>query len=361
MSIYLLSILGFAMSFGQEPPKMPTGEEALQLALKQRQAITKVAATFRSRMEKPGQKEPWQGKSRPEWSVRFWLDGNKLRNDELTAPHSFQCLNCPKDGQFIFFMNIKPDPAHPVVAVELRKITNAGTLNLTDPRVLGLQTVDRGLLWSYKMDSLIGRADRTKATLEKGKWQGHDCYIVRSELSTAPKSKIAWTIVPGMDHSVVRIEAENKTKENKGWSGKCESVMLRYGKPGIWFPKSCVIESSVEGKVEWRDMIEVTDVTLNEALPATAFSLAGMDIPVGALMKDTEAPNKLYKWDGKNPVEVETGPRNRPTDSSPPEESQSGKMPRTGLFAASGSLAVFGAVALGLFYRKRKPSTKELL
>jgi len=357
MSINVITLLAVTVGLAQRPAQLPSGDEVLQLAIKQRRDITKVMATFRSVLEERETKESSKKRKKapPELRIKFWLDGTKLRNDRLPGSPAIECLNCPREGEFIRSLGGKPDTLQPTVTVYLGKISQGGAAPLTDPRILGLQPVYRGIMYSYRIDTIMGRADRTKPALEKGKWQGHDCYVVRLEL-TGPKTKFAFTIIPAMDHSVVRVEAENRRPDNTVWSATCESAMQRYGKPGWWFPKSCITESKVDGKLEWRDTVEVSDVTLNEPLPAKVFSLSGMDIPVGAIVMDTSSPGKLFEWDGKSVVELPQPPSKKTGTSETPSQAQQRRNPpRTMLFAASGSLGVLAMVALGLFYRKRKP------
>lgn len=342
MTLDLLPLV-FATALSHSDTEPPSGEQILQLALKQRQAITKMTATFNGVLEQPDKKPPTK-----KTVSRYWIDGNQLRNDRPTEILSF---NSPKEGQYIRFH--PSGPTGPKVALVIGLIKEPrGMLFSVDPRVLGLQPARNGHLWLYKLDTFLGRADRTKPTLEKGKWKEHDSYIVRFALTTGVENKWTYTIVPALDHSVVRVEYENKD----GSKGTCESEMQRYGKPGAWFPKRCVSElRKKDGKLEWRYTTEVVDVTINEPFPVDPFQLPGMNIPVDTPIHDDSVPDKLYKWDGKKIVERETPKKVAETREEMSFAQGDEGSKRTLLLAASGGFALAGVIAVGFVYRKRRP------
>lgn len=358
MATELLALLATVALQGDGP--LPSAEKALELAIKQRQSITKFAGTFKFVRDESAPKKAGAKEFSTVSARRFWLDGIQLREDRFVADRiqSIQCRNCEKAGQFIRFHNVKIG-ANPVM-IELGTMPGDGVkgdpnyrnLFFTDPRVFGLQPSISGVLHAFKIDTMLGRADRTPPILEKTKWNGYDAYIIRFVLTTGDKAKYAYWLVPAMDYSVVRVDGESESMGRKT-SLSLKSEMERHGKPGIWFPKSYVAESHIDGKLAWSDTVSVTDVTINQPLPADTFRLAGMNIPAGWPIKGSALPDKTkqYEWDGKKIVE-----RGAPKGKAPPDEASSappGSSQRGLFLTGAGVLALGGTVALALAYRKR--------
>lgn len=339
-----------AVLLGGEGP--PSAEDVLKLAMKQRQSISKFAGTFKFAVEEPNAK-----KAKYELNFRIWLDGIQLRQDDLTdgQARGIRGRNCEKEGQYVHAPNLVKE-AGGKVAIQFGTMPaegkkgdhNFGNIFFVDPRVVGLQADTAGVLYHYKLDSELGRADRTAPTIEKTKWNGHDAYLVRFTVKTT-KTTCAFWIVPEMDHSVVRIEYEGAGKYAK--SLKCE--MERYGKPGTWFPKSYQAQLVVDGKLRWRDSMELSDVKINEPIPADTFQFVGMNIPEGWPVHGSAVPfkGKWATWDGKKLVEPE--PRKKKAQPKEMSAEAPDGPPRGLLLTASAGFAVVGAIALSLFFWKR--------
>src|SRR5205823_9389413 len=127
-------------------------------------------------------------------------------------------------------------------------------------------------------------------------WKDRDCWIVRFEVQTGAKPKIAIWIAPDMDYSVVRIEARNELDSGARVT-TVESVLQRYGEEGIWYPKTCVVEQLVKNAVTTRDTIKVTEATLNGSIPEEVFRMSGMNIPPGTVIHGSAIPNaRAHIW-----------------------------------------------------------------
>jgi hypothetical protein len=334
----------------------PTADEVLKLAIKQRQAITRFSGTLRFRVEEPESNRAKEF----ERTYRFWLDAIQLRQDELSGEQvlAINCRNCEKKGQYIRCPTMNKDE-RAKVSIEFGSMPGEGrkgdanyhNMFLLDPRVIGLQAETVGVLHHYKLDTELGRTDRGPATLEKTKWNGHETYLIRFVVKTT-KVKYSFWIVPTMDHSVVRIDCEGEGKYLK--TVKCD--MDRYGKPATWFPKSYVAELVVDGKLRWRDSMDLSDAKINEPVPASAFQLSGMGIPEGWPLNGSALPFKSKKgtWDGQKLIEAEI----RTKKSAPPKKelsvAPSDLTPPRGLLLGVGAvMAMVGAIALTLFFWKR--------
>ena len=127
------------LACGQAEVKAPDAEEVLKLALKQRQAITKFAGTFKFSLEKNDAKNTSLG-----YAFRTWIDGNKQRQDLLNAGDTLnvECRNCEQEGQFIRFHSVESPKR--IVSIEYGTMPrgdkkgdhNYGNLIFTDPRQL---------------------------------------------------------------------------------------------------------------------------------------------------------------------------------------------------------------------------------
>ena len=290
--------------------------------------------------------------------MRWFLDGDKLRQDRLDNGkiEDLKCRNCEKEGQFIRFIN-QGKPVYMEYGTMpgdgRRGDGNYRNLFLIDPRVLGLMATTAGVLHPYQLDSILATTDRTPPTLEKNKWNGKDAFIVRFEAKSGPKIKYALWIVPSMDYSVVQSAKESEDGSGTKYASILKCEMEKYGKPGTWFPKSYAAEDVSVGKTLWREKMELSDVTINEPLPANTFKLAGMNIPVGWPIYGSALPDKRkrYKWDGSKIVESDSPKaKDQPKSSS---AAPTNGTPRGVLLAGAGGLAIAGTLTLGLFFRKR--------
>jgi hypothetical protein len=351
-----LLFAAFALQVQVKQPS-PTPVKVLELALEQRRSVSQFAGTFQINTQQPQNK----GKETTA-SFRIWLSGNQLRHDTFRGAivNRNICRNCEKDGQFIRYHNAKF--ANKSVYLEYGTMPGNGragdpnfrNLLFIDPRVMGLQPSSAGALHKFTLDGTLGSTDRTAPTLEKSKWNGHDVFLVRFAVTTYGKPKRTYYIVPAMDHSVVRVDFERTDDGGRKFAGSLKCDMMRYGKAGIWFPKSYLLEAFVDGKVHVRETMKLTDVTINEPLPANTFRLAGMKLPVGWPIRGSALPNKnkAYEWNGKSPVEEKPAPA--PKGSAEDVFSESSGAPRRNvLLAAAGTFAVAGAFALGAFFWKR--------
>jgi hypothetical protein len=342
-------VFAFLVTLALQGDGQPSAEKVLELALKQRQAITKFTGTFKCDMEK-------NNAQTRKFAFTFWLDGKKLRQDKLVGNRITDCRNCEKDGQFIHFNSTKVQ-GNPV-SMEFGTMpgdgkkgdTNYQNMFFYDPRVFGLQTASIDNFHAYALDTLLGGADRTAPSLEKTRWNGQEAYLVQFTRTTS-QAKVSFWIVPEMDYSVVQVESAG-TVAGKSFNQSLKCEMERYGKPGVWFPKSYVAEGALEGKSAWKEKMQISDVKINEAIPADTFRMVGMNIPAGWPVHGSALPNKnkRYEWDGTDLVERKAAnKRDRPKNASESPSSHKNGM----LLTAAGGLSVFGATALAIFFWKR--------
>lgn len=344
-----VTVLLFASVLAQDGPKTPGAEEVLEAAISQRRAITRGTVKLRFVSEYPIRVE----NPVTTGEMQLWVDGHRLRSD---ISHTFDPkeplwrnsygLNCQKEGHYVIYSEPKGKEQ---VSVRLGKIgdeNQKGHLAVADFRALGMNPAGiAGTLRHYQLDSELGRADRTKPTLERARWQENECWIVRYTWLTAPKGKIAIWIVPSMDHSVVKMELEIQSM-GRHEKEVAEFNLKRYGKKGIWYPKSCTYVAHHDGKFFSKAATEVLEATFNEPIPADTFGFAGMKIPPGTPVNGSGVPAVgRYVWDGRDIVEVPKGPQ---MPASVPSSN------RTWLLVLGGALTLTAGAACWLLLRKSK-------
>ena len=178
----------------------------------------------------------------------------------------------------------------------------ARNVAITDPRVLGLTIATLGTMFHHRIDELVA-TDRSEPVLEMGQFKGEECCIVRYEQKSRRNVKRSVWILPAKDFSVVRVESEG-TSDQRQWKCTFESDLKQYGKQGIWYPKSgtYVDINSQTGEVFQKETINVLDASLNEAVAPEVFSLDGMGIPEGTLVRGSAFPAGQHIWDGRKVV-----------------------------------------------------------
>jgi hypothetical protein len=217
--------------------------------------------------------------------------------------------------------------------------------------VFGLVPTPSLVLFHHRIDSILGEMNRTKPALERARWKEHDCYIIRYTNLMKSKPKVAIWVVPSMDHSVVRIEVESSSDgdHSKTW---IESDLKRYGKAGIWYPTSCTYANYKNGNLHQRELIEISEATLNEPIAPDTFRMIGMDIPPGTPVSGSALPPRRHLWDGRAIVR-QAMPA---VPESPPPQSSANRS----LLLVAGLVLMFVATTfVYLFFRKRKAPVVE--
>lgn len=260
--------------------------EIERAAVQARQRITRASGKFRTevrfRYGKP---------SALDVTRTIYLDGEKLRYRHTSTENGkpkvdiIRCFRCEDDNSYVD--HLLPTDKGQRLAVRLARI-GKGTfkeLDLIDPRMPGMVPYAFADLRHFHLQSVLLYPDRTDPVVERLRWRGRPCYVVSFTTNEAGKPSYKAWVVPEFDFGVVRMEKTHDAdgKRISSWS---ESEFRRWGRAELWYPAKLVSEADVDGKPYVRESTVVSDLTLNEPLPANTFRLAGLGFPDGTAVAD---------------------------------------------------------------------------
>ena len=183
-----------------------------------------------------------------------------------------------------------------------------------DPRIIGVATQQFGHWWNVELTSLAITPQDTERTVfdeleeESGVWKLERRYAsgVVSEL---------W-VNPQKGFNLIRARTTGVSEH-----GKIVDVMstelAQYpsGHGDVWFPSSVWLHRELPNGIccEW--IVRVESAEFNRPVPSELFTLAGLDLPVGALVAlpqeqrsnqadSIERGPRRRKWDGDSLVEL---------------------------------------------------------
>ncbi len=298
-----------------------------------------------------------------ERSTAVWFEGNQVRNDILsrypkdaTQHKEINCRNCEYKGYYVEYNSYSKDVLPTVHLEPLAGEENPDRSAALDPRLLGL-VVDTSAalgLSRSRLDSYVGAPNREGVTMEQGSWKEVECRVIHFRFPQWNQGVRVW-VVPAWGPSVVRIETSGKIEREgptKGldYQDSVESDYKPVGAAPVWFPRTCVYERRIGGKVYEREVADVEVRSLNEPLPPDVFKLAGMDIPPKTAVVGYRKEGLSY-WDGKTIVPQDP-PLTLPVVPSVGFGSISDNWP---YIVSAVVFALTGAGAILLYLRQRHP------
>jgi len=297
-------VLGFmvacAGTLGVEPASAPSVDELEKAALQQRRAIVRGSANLKSMEYKNGSATAHAG-----FIMKLWLEPSKSRRDlwwlkgaEEKSARQIDCRNCERNGYNVLWDETElPSGTIVVSFVKMGPEYNSPQRKLLDLRMLGLVPVHVNSLTGFHLESYLTRTDRDKPTVKRDVWKGQECWLI--QYVDVWKSNIHIWICPQKGNSVVRMISEDKGRDGVLWLSSIESTVESVGRSGLWFPSLCVFERIRDGKPDAREVLEITDLSLNEPIPPEVFSLAGMDIKDGTTISGVPELGSWHWKDGQ--------------------------------------------------------------
>ncbi|MCA9165866.1 MAG: hypothetical protein KDA62_22920, partial [Planctomycetales bacterium] len=91
---------------------------------------------------------------------------------------------------------------------------------------------------------------------------------------------------------------------------KKDALVCVYNSVDDVLPSKCIIEHSINGKLASEEVIQIEVKSINQVIPPAVFTLAGMGIPPGTPISETNGVlpigSKEKVWDGEQIVELDT-------------------------------------------------------
>lgn len=344
-------VLGL-LSIGDGAPPGQGVADIENAVLAARRSIRKGTVTLEADISRDG--APYLLRRTTLW---FDYDRDRVRSDvvnhwrdEREPPFRFlQCRNCERPNYLVDYKERNSEES--VQALKLVPMARGNRTQLTqifDPRLLGLAPVDAANLHHHHFESILARPDRENLTLRRDRWKDMDCVIIG--FRTLSRTDIQVWVVPGLGNSVTRVVSQSQTNGNKPYVQSTESEVEPVGRSGIWYPKRCIHERALDGKVIEREVLRVLDVSLNEPVDDSVFTLAGMKIPVNTPIvgETSDGQFRAWSWNGSAVVDSVT-----PGARKPP----AGADRRPILLLAAVAFALVALGAFWAFFRRRNYRT----
>jgi hypothetical protein len=277
-----------------QPPVAEDVAAVEKAALANRQAVRTAYVVLRR--DYRSHKDPADNRKA---EATIWMDGDRLRTDHVdhypglgdqAGRRYIECFNCERPGHHLTY----PEVPHVVGRLEPVPGGKFESVRATiDPRLIGYVPVTYGVLWHFRLDSYIGRADRSDPQLTREALNGVDCRVVRYTFVQG-KVQVAIWFDPKRGHHPLRIvHAENGFR-------MAVDVEPQPAGNGLWYPKTVRFTEHVGGKLAIEEVVEVTEVRLNEPIPADTFMLRGMGIADGTHFSvyGTKPTERSWVWTG---------------------------------------------------------------
>jgi hypothetical protein len=284
----MLGILWAGTASGQ----VPSVQEVESRALQARQQIRTLQATFEVEPTSFGSRQ-----APARLTTTIWLSGNQIRADVVRQGSAFagfrtvECLNCDKEGWGIRANDM------PRMATSVFRLGPSGAEDMRDaidPRLIGYAPNTFAVLKNMRLDSWVGRTDRDDPAVTAERFEGLNCWVVRWANKNGWRSGV-W-VCPSQGHNVIRIESRSPPNEKQQLVQAVTSELVQVQPSGLWFPRRAVYEQRTDDDLEYREIIQVSDVRVNEPIPAETFTLAGIGLRPGAFVL-SEDRKKGGRWD----------------------------------------------------------------
>ncbi len=282
----------------------------------------------------------------------FDYDKNKIRSDVVNhwknrdepVYRHIQCSNCERPNYFVDYGNIPLKNAATSITLEplTDEVRKTRLSEIFDPRMLGLVANESTALRHYHFESVLNCADRDKPKLRRDRWKEADCWVISFHKHNGIYCEF-W-VVPSHGYNVAR-NIEESHPGGRFYRTTVETEAAAVGSSGLWFPRTCTYEAVSNGKRIKKEELRVTNVSLNEPIDDTLFTLAGMDIapdtPIAGKLPDGRP--HVWTWTGTSVVD-HVNPKFIP---EPPAQSRRGW-----LIATAVACAIVATAALAIYFRR---------
>ncbi|WP_088259612.1 hypothetical protein [Fimbriiglobus ruber] len=298
-------------------------------------------------------------------TIWFDYDKNKVRSDVVNhwknrdepAYRIIQCSNCERPNYWVEYQE-KP-LTNAVTSITLEPLTDEirkqRLSEIFDPRMLGIVAAESTVLKNYHFETEVNSSNREKPNLRRDRWKGEDCWVTSFHLNTVSRVFCELWVVPSRGYTVARNIMESHPG-GKTYRVAVETEATPVGNSGLWFPHTCVCETTNDGKLIRKEELRVTSISLNEPIEDKVFTLAGMDIasdtPIASKLPSGES--HVLTWTGASAIE-----HVNPVFIPKPTSQASSPSNRNRLLLAAAACAFLATVALAIFFwrRRSKPPT----
>jgi hypothetical protein len=291
-------------------------------------------------------------------TIWFDYDKNKIRSDVVNhwknrdepAYRIIQCSNCERPNYWVEYHE-KP-LKNAVKSITLEPLTDEVRKNrlseIFDPRMLGLVAIESTALRNYHFEDELNCSDRDKPKLRRDRWKDADCWVISFYTNTKYTVYCELWVVPSHGYNVARNIMESHPG-GKRYRVTVETEAAPVGNSGLWFPRTCTCETVSDGKLIKKEVLRVTNISLNEPIDDKVFTLAGMNIasntPIAGKLPDGKP--HVWTWTGTSVVD-HVNPAIIPKPLPPRRR---GRL----ITIATACALIATAAALAIFLQRRRP------
>lgn len=290
----------------------------------------------------------------------IWMDGDRLRTDhvdhypglgEAAGKRYIECFNCERPGHQVSYPEL-PHVAgriEPMISGKPRKA--AATI---DPRLFGYVPMDYSTLGHFRLDSYIGRTDRSDPLLTREMLDGVECRVVRY---TLVQGKVRVTTWFDSKRGYIPLRMESTEGNIDHEFRMSVSVVPQSVGNGLWYPKSVRFTLHQASKLETDETIEMTEVRINQPIPDETFALKGMGIADGTHFSIVGTKEESWVWRNGQLVTGASEDAKRVKEHGIPNPEPvpllPSARPRYWLYGVGAGLAVGGALLVWRALRRR--------
>ncbi|MBY0230214.1 MAG: hypothetical protein K2W96_13105 [Gemmataceae bacterium] len=325
---------------GPDPPSLAEVEKRmLDARRKIRRGVLRFSCTT---------KEKGEAARMVEYAAWFDLDADKCRIDRIQAGaggssrRQIQCRNCETAGYGVDYHDLRTEKGASVLTLApLGQLTD---LSLFDARLLGFVAAVPSQYRHCHLESLLASPDRVKPEVRRDSHDGAPCLVVSFTMRNGNRVEV-WGD-PAQGDSVVRIVLENTRKEGP-FRVIVENKVKLDESSGVWFPDISTYAYTQNGEVMETVTAKVVSARLNVPTDDTVFTLAGMDLRKGLVIRRLHEDGKdsPFTWTGESMEKWK-----RPEYTIPP---MSAAPSRAWLYWTAGGLGAAAVLALVLYFRRR--------
>lgn len=264
-----------------------------------------------------------------------YFDGETLRADYSVGTHKSQTISTPD----VFIQNFSDEEITCVFGPDTRPSGSTG--RPPDPRRLGIVVWFYDTINNHGYEEVFLNPNREDFRVTAGEFGDKPVWKVTFRFSSADElvRHAEYWLCPDQGCQPVYVGIVTGDGSEK-IVASVTSELREYASVGLWYPKEVVFRISRDGNLTNEEVVIVEDAAFDQDVPKQMFALAGLDLPVGKVIRFDSG--ELGVWDGSHAVKSE--PAIEPDPSAAPR-----RVRRVLAMAAALGLALLGV----LLWRRR--------
>jgi hypothetical protein len=180
---------------------------------------------------------------------------------------------------------------------EGRRSARGQAVYRVDPRRIGIIPGPMASLHSMALEDLLVHPDRRESSVEEGREGGAPVWRVKYVRRDG--GVVTLRIDAGRGYSVIDSSVEAVGPSGNTITDRIVSELEQYGPDGIWLPSTTTYTRQIGDRTVETAVYGVNRAEFNTPVDPKTFTLAGMDIPPGTMVRETPPTTRGTRyWDG---------------------------------------------------------------